>query len=177
MSSFHNFLSYNNNSRKCFTLVHRENVVVVTDHWYYVYPIYLHVYFGVGNFTKIIHMCAERLWSGPWLPNVWETMGWRDWKKPKENLKSGEPASGLRIDHRTSEQKARGANHWAACTQVKKLVEIYAPSTMAIFLLCVHSVGSHLWPYKLFLGWVLTIQQCWILYHWQSRNICTAGYF
>jgi hypothetical protein len=98
-------------------------------------------------------------------------------EKKQENLKSREPASGLGIDHRTSVQKTRGANHWAACTQVKKLVEIHAPSTMAIFLLCVHSVGSHLWPYKLFLSWVLTIQQCWILSHWQSWNICTAGYF
>jgi hypothetical protein len=34
----------------------------------------LHICVCVGNFTKTIHVCADRLWGGPQLPKVWETL-------------------------------------------------------------------------------------------------------
>jgi hypothetical protein len=37
---------------------------------YNVSPIYLHAILCLGNFTKVFRVCADRLWSGPRLPDV-----------------------------------------------------------------------------------------------------------
>jgi hypothetical protein len=34
---------------------------MVTNHWCNVSPIHLRALLGVGNFTKVVHMCADRL--------------------------------------------------------------------------------------------------------------------
>jgi hypothetical protein len=39
----------------------------------YVSPIHLHGPLGVGNFTKVVRVCADCLWSGPRLSKLWET--------------------------------------------------------------------------------------------------------
>jgi hypothetical protein len=46
-----------------------------------------------GNFTKMVRVCADRLWSGPPLPEVWETLlrqflSWRSWNRVKSYMAS-----------------------------------------------------------------------------------------
>jgi hypothetical protein len=59
-SSFCNFLPYNHYFRKYFKLVYKY-VTMVTNHWYNVLPMHLRAFSGVGNFTKVVRVCAERL--------------------------------------------------------------------------------------------------------------------
>jgi hypothetical protein len=66
-------LSYNHEFRKYFKLVYRKNVVMATlTTVINVSPIQLHALLGVGNFTKVVRVCADCLWSGPRLfENHW----------------------------------------------------------------------------------------------------------
>jgi hypothetical protein len=40
-------------------------------------PTYMH-FLGLGNFTKVVRVCALRLWSDPRLPKVWEALVYRN---------------------------------------------------------------------------------------------------
>jgi hypothetical protein len=44
------------------------------NHWYNVSPIHLHALLCAGNLTKVDSVWAYCLWSGLWLPTVWETL-------------------------------------------------------------------------------------------------------
>jgi hypothetical protein len=46
------------------------------DHRYNVSPSHLHAIMSVGNFKKVVHVCADRLWSGQRLPKVGETLAY-----------------------------------------------------------------------------------------------------
>jgi hypothetical protein len=54
-------LFYNYYFRKCFKLVYRKHVVTLTLTTGSVSPIHLHVLLGVGNFTKVVRVCADSL--------------------------------------------------------------------------------------------------------------------
>jgi hypothetical protein len=75
-SSFHNFLSYNIYFRKCFKLVHMWNVVMVTLTTGILFLLFTCTHFWARGFffTTVVRVCADRLWSGPRLPKVWETL-------------------------------------------------------------------------------------------------------
>jgi hypothetical protein len=75
ISAFLNFLSSTCCFRKCFKLVYRNKCGYGSyNHHYNVSPIRLHALLGVRNFTKVVHVCTDRLWSGLPLPEVWETL-------------------------------------------------------------------------------------------------------
>jgi hypothetical protein len=38
--------------------------------------IHLHALLGVGNFTKVVRVCANRVWCGPRLPEIWEILAY-----------------------------------------------------------------------------------------------------
>jgi hypothetical protein len=40
----------------------------------YVSPVHLHVLLGVGNFTVVVHVRSDRLWSDPRLAKVREAL-------------------------------------------------------------------------------------------------------
>jgi hypothetical protein len=44
------------------------------NHQCNVSPIHLHALLDVGNFTNVVRVCANRLWSVQLLPKVWETL-------------------------------------------------------------------------------------------------------
>jgi hypothetical protein len=71
--SFHDFLSFMimlgnilNNRKKC--------GYGKFNHRYNVSPIHKHAVLGVEDFTKVVSVCAESLWSGARLPKVCETL-------------------------------------------------------------------------------------------------------
>jgi hypothetical protein len=69
ISSVHNFLSFNHYFKKFFKLVSRKECGYGNfNHWHNVSPIHLYALLGVGNFTKVVHVWADRLWSGPRKP-------------------------------------------------------------------------------------------------------------
>jgi hypothetical protein len=66
ISSFRNFLSFIHYFRKWLVLVYRKM-------WYNVSRIHMLAPLGVCNFTKVVRVCAYRLWSGAQLSEVWQT--------------------------------------------------------------------------------------------------------
>jgi hypothetical protein len=44
------------------------------EHRYNVSPIHLHTLLGVGNFTKVVCVRVDSLWSGQQLQKVWKTL-------------------------------------------------------------------------------------------------------
>jgi hypothetical protein len=55
------FLFYKNCIIKCFKSVYRKCGYGNFDHRHNVSPIRLHALSGVGNFTKVVGVCANRL--------------------------------------------------------------------------------------------------------------------
>jgi hypothetical protein len=72
-----NFLSYNYYFRKYLNRCIEKCGYGNFYHRYNVSPIHLHASFGVGNFTKVVHVCADRLWSGLRLRKVGETLRYK----------------------------------------------------------------------------------------------------
>jgi hypothetical protein len=73
ISCFYNFLSFSHyfwNSFKLMKKCGHGNF----NHWYNIYPIHLHALLGVGNFMKVVHVCADGPWSGLRLPKFWDTL-------------------------------------------------------------------------------------------------------
>jgi hypothetical protein len=76
-NSFHNVLSFDHYFRKYFKLVYRKNVVVVTLTTGVMFLLFTGMHFRVWGILQVLRVCsADRLWSGPQLPNVWETLVW-----------------------------------------------------------------------------------------------------
>jgi hypothetical protein len=74
ISYFYNFLFFINYFIKYFKFVYRKCGYGNFYHRYNVSPIHLHTLLCVGNFTKVVRVCADRLWSGQRLPVVWVTL-------------------------------------------------------------------------------------------------------
>jgi hypothetical protein len=74
ISSFHNFLFFSHYFRELFKWVQKKCSYGNFDYRYNVAPIHLHALRGVWTFTKVVRVCTDCLWSGPWLPKVWETL-------------------------------------------------------------------------------------------------------
>jgi hypothetical protein len=55
------------------------NVICHFNYWYNFSHLRLHAILGVGNFTKVVRVCADRLWSGPRLLKFWETLPYCEW--------------------------------------------------------------------------------------------------
>jgi hypothetical protein len=62
-----------------------KNIYDNFHHGHNVSPIDLHANLGVGNFTKVVRVCADHIWSGSRLPKVWETLDF-----DSENWESGD---------------------------------------------------------------------------------------
>jgi hypothetical protein len=73
ISALYNFSSFNYYLRKYFKLLYK-NVYGNFNHRNHVSPVHLHALVGVGNFTKVVRVCADRLWSGSRLSKFWETL-------------------------------------------------------------------------------------------------------
>jgi hypothetical protein len=75
---------------KYFKFLCRKNVVNSnTGHRHHVFPSHFHVLLGVGNFTKVVRVSADCLWTGPRLHKICSSKHRRNpalWKQSEKRL-------------------------------------------------------------------------------------------